>query len=109
MKILVFYMKTLGDRALNTLEGTCKYNVDQQHKAISHLDSFQYAATSNLGKTRVAFSNRAMPTPSQNCTCFKTLHNIALETCGATETKNKKEKDKLNYKLKKARIITQTE
>lgn len=32
-----------------------------------HLDSFQYAATSNFGKTKVAFSKRAIPTPSQNC------------------------------------------
>lgn len=35
--------------------------------SINNLDSFQYAATSNFGKTRVAFSKRAIPTPSQNC------------------------------------------
>lgn len=33
----------------------------------TYLDSFQYAATSNFGRTRVAFSKRATPTPSQNC------------------------------------------
>lgn len=33
---------------------------------MKYLDSFQYAATSNFGKTRVAFNKRAMPTPSQN-------------------------------------------
>ena len=38
---------------------------------LDYLDSFQYAATSNLGKTRVAFSKRAMPTPSQNCNHHK--------------------------------------
>lgn len=37
-------------------------------KTISnYLDSFQYAATSNFGKTRVAFKRRAIPTPSHNC------------------------------------------
>lgn len=38
---------------------------------LDYLDSFQYAATSNFGKTRVAFSKRAMPTPSQNCNHHK--------------------------------------
>lgn len=33
----------------------------------TYLDSFQYAATSNFGRTRVAFSKRATPTPSHNC------------------------------------------
>jgi hypothetical protein len=31
-----------------------------------YLDSFQYAAASNLGNTIVAFRRRAIPIPSQN-------------------------------------------
>lgn len=50
-------------------QGT-KKNMESKWKdiVINYLDSFQYAATSNLGRTRVAFNSRAMPTPSHNCT-----------------------------------------
>lgn len=40
----------------------------EKETVMNYLDSFQYAATSNFGKTKVAFNRRAMPTPSHNCT-----------------------------------------
>ena len=42
-------------------------------RGIDYLDSFQYEATSNFGNTKVAFSKRAIPTPSQNCPHMKNI------------------------------------
>lgn len=46
---------------------------------MKYLDSFQYAATSNFGKTKVAFNSRAIPTPSHNCTHNKGQQLLAIK------------------------------
>lgn len=57
---------------------TVEYRVKKEI-VMNYLDSFQYAATSNFGKTRVAFNSRAMPTPSHNCTHNKGQQLLAIK------------------------------
>ncbi|RDY12298.1 hypothetical protein CR513_02935, partial [Mucuna pruriens] len=58
-------LKTKMKRQKGFRVKNCKEEFNRNGK-VNCLVSFQYEATSNLGRTRVAFNRRAMPTPSQN-------------------------------------------